>query len=62
MRDTIKLGIIGVMLAFVVVGFSLFIKFFFRGIGLILQNPLEAVGFFGVLLFFSLIYNLMTEK
>ena len=62
MRDTIKLSVIGVILALVVVGFSLFIKFFFRGIGLILENPLEAVGFFGILTAFSLIYIILTEK
>jgi len=39
MRDTIKLSVIGVILALVVVGFSLFIKFFFRGIGINTRKP-----------------------
>jgi hypothetical protein len=62
MRDKIKMGGIGVVSALIILSVPLFIKFFFRGILMIMNNPLESVGFFGLLFGVTLIYILLTEK
>jgi len=56
------MGGIGVVSALIILSVPLFIKFFFRGILMIMNNPLESVGFFGLLFGVTLIYILLTEK
>ena len=53
---------VGVISAFFVIMLPKAIKFFFRGFLLLLENPLEALCFFGILTMFTFIWIWLEEK
>ena len=53
---------VGVISAFFVIMLPKAIKFFFRGFLLLLENPLEALCFFGILTMFTFIWIYLEEK
>lgn len=54
--------VIGVVLALLMLALPLAIKFFFRGFLLLLENPLEALCFFGILTSFVSVWIWVEEK
>ena len=61
-KNSLPLIGLGVISAFFVIMLPKAIKFFFRGFLLLLENPLEAVAFFGILTMFSFIWIYLEEK
>ena len=59
-----RLGLIslGVVLGILALALPPAIKFFFRGIHLLMTNPLEALCFFGIITVFSITWIVLEEK
>jgi hypothetical protein len=59
-----RIGLIGlgVVLGILALALPPAIKFFFRGIHLLMTNPLEALCFFGILTVFSITWIVLEEK
>ena len=59
-----RLGLIslGVVLGILALALPPAIKFFFRGIHLLMTNPLEALCFFGIITVFSITWIVLDEK
>ena len=59
-----RLGLIvlGVVLGILALALPPAIKFFFRGVHLLMTNPLEALCFFGIITVFSITWIVLEEK
>ena len=62
MRNRLSLIGLGIVCGLIVVCLPAAIKFFFRGILLLMNNPLEGAAFFTLLSIFSLTWIYMEEK
>ncbi len=62
LKNSMPLIVLGVILALGVLMLPPAIKFFFRGFLLLLENPLEAMCFFGLLTLFVSIWIYIEEK
>jgi len=62
LKNSFPLIVLGVLGALFVLLLEPAIRFFFRGFLLLLENPLEAVAFFGILTMFSFIWIYLEEK
>tara|TARA_B100000902_G_C26678899_1_gene606813 strand:- start:80 stop:280 length:201 start_codon:yes stop_codon:yes gene_type:complete len=62
LKNSFPLIVLGVIMALGVVMLPPAIKFFFRGFLLLLENPLEALSFFGLLTIFVSIWVYLEEK
>ena len=62
LKNSFPLIVLGVILGLGVVMLPKAIKFFFRGFLLLLENPLEALCFFGILTMFTFIWIYTEEK
>ena len=54
--------VLGVICALILLGLEPAIRFFFRGFLILLENPLEGVAFFGILLLFSGVWIWLDEN
>ena len=59
-----RIGLIGLGIILGVLALALppAIKFFFRGVHLLMVNPLEALCFFGIITAFSITWIMLEEK
>jgi hypothetical protein len=62
MKNRLSLIVLGIVCGLIVVCLPAAIKFFFRGILLLMKNPLEGAAFFTLLSIFSLTWIYMEEK